>query len=259
MKILKEKIAIVTGASRSHGIGSAICLMLAEAGADIFFTHWSDYDENEGVGAEKDYPKVLSEKIINLGVRCHHMEADLSESETPTKILNRVEETLGTPSVLVNNAAYDKSVDFRNLNAEVLDKHYKINNSGTILLSTEFAKRFEHSFPGIKGGRIINFVSKGPDPNNLAYIASKGLLIAITEPLSVGLAPIGITVNSIDPGPTDSGWMDKETKEHLSQLFPMRRIGVPEDAARLVKFLASDDSEWITGQVIKSEGGFVGR
>ncbi|MDW0118353.1 SDR family oxidoreductase [Sporosarcina thermotolerans] len=259
MGILKGKIAIVTGASRSQGIGSAICLRLAEAGADIFFTHWSNYDENEGVGVDEGYPTVLSNQIKNMGVRCHHMEIDLSKLDAPTNILNRTEETLGVASVLVNNATYEKLVDFRTLTAEVLDRHYQINNSGPILLSTEFAKRFEKAFPGKSGGRIINLVSKGPDPNNLAYIASKGMIIALTEPLSVGLAPIGITVNSVDPGPTDSGWMDKSTKASLSQLFPTGNVGTPDDAARLVKFLASDESAWITGQVIKSEGGFLGR
>lgn len=259
MKNLKGKIAIVTGASRRNGIGAAICLTLAEAGADIFFTHWSRFDAEEGNGAEKEFPSILNDKIKNLGVRCFHMEADLSDPDTPKNILNACEENLGSPSILVNNAAYDKLVDFRYLNEEILDTHYKINNRGTILLSTEFAKRFEVSFPNKKGGRIINLVSKGPDPNNLAYIASKGMLIGITEPLSVGLAPIGITVNSIDPGPTDTGWMDKETKEHLKPLFPTGRIGVPEDAAKLIKFLASEDAEWITGQVILSEGGFLGK
>ena len=102
-------------------------------------------------------------------------------------------------------------------------------------------------------------VSKGPDPNNLAYIASKGMLIAITEPLSVGLAPVGITVNSIDPGPTDSGWITDEIRNHLLPMFPSGRIGEPEDAARLINFLASEESRWITGQLIKSEGGFIGK
>lgn len=259
MRILEGKIAIVTGASRSQGIGAAICLMLAEAGADIFFTHWCNYDESEGNGSESDFPNQLRESIKKSGVRCEHMEADLSELETPNAILNRCEEQLGTPSVLINNAAYDKLVNFRNLDAQVLDDHYMVNNRGTILLSTEFAKRFEKAFPEKSGGRIINLVSKGPDPNNLAYIASKGMLIAITEPLSVGLAPLGITVNSVDPGPTDSGWMDKATKDYLSRLFPTGNVGTPQDAAKLIKFLASDESGWITGQVIKSDGGYIGR
>ncbi|WP_174613728.1 SDR family NAD(P)-dependent oxidoreductase [Virgibacillus ihumii] len=158
MKVLKGKIAIVTGASRAQGIGYAICLMHAKA--DIFFTHWSTYDKSEGVGSEKKYQNVLYNKIRNLGVRCEHIEADLSRPETPTNILNQVEETLGTPSVLINNATYEKLVDFRTLDAEVLEKHYKVNNSGTLVLSTEFAKRFENAFPNKEGGRIINFVLK---------------------------------------------------------------------------------------------------
>lgn len=259
MGILDGKIAIVTGASRAQGIGSAICTTLAEAGADIFFTCWGDFDKHEGIGFEEGYPEILKRKVESFGVRCVYMEADLSNPQTPIDILDYVEKCLGPASVLVNNATYEKRIDFRSLTAKVLDKHYQVNNSGTIMLSTEFAKRFERSFPNKKGGRIINLISKGPDPENLAYIASKGMLIAITEPLSVGLAPVGITVNSVDPGPTDSGWMDEELKEAFLPYFPAGRIGEPKDAARLIKFLASNDSEWITGQVIKSEGGYVGR
>ncbi|WP_332699073.1 SDR family oxidoreductase, partial [Halalkalibacter lacteus] len=174
-------------------------------------------------------------------------------------IMDRVEETLGTPSILVNNATFESPTNFRTLNTEILDMHYKVNNSGTLMLSVEFAKRFEKSFSERKDGRIINMISKGPDPNNLAYIATKGMVIAITEPLSVALASIGITVNSVNPGPTDSGWINEEIRNHLLPLFPTGRIGVPEDAARLITFLASDDSSWITGQIIKSDGGFLGK
>ncbi|SIS68399.1 3-oxoacyl-[acyl-carrier protein] reductase [Virgibacillus pantothenticus] len=85
------------------------------------------------------------------------------------------------------------------------------------------------------------------------------MTIAATEPLSVALAPIGITVNSIDPGPTDTGWMNEEIKSNLLPLFPSGRLGRPEDAAKLITFLASDDSYWITGQTIRSEGGFLGK
>lgn len=81
----------MTGASRSQGIDSATCLMLAEAGADIFFTHWKAYDESEGVGLEKGYPNDLRDKIRKIGVRCGHMEDDLSKPEMSTNILNQVQ------------------------------------------------------------------------------------------------------------------------------------------------------------------------
>jgi 3-oxoacyl-[acyl-carrier protein] reductase len=259
MTNLKGKIAIVTGASRSKGIGAAICRSLANAGTDLFFTHWSPFDEMSGNGLDNGFPNMLCEDLSEFGVKVAHMELDLSRSDSSTIIMDRVEETLGTPSILVNNASFESPADFRTLNREILYKHYQVNNSGTLMLALEFAKRYEKSFPEGKNGRIINMVSKGPDSNNLAYIATKGMIIAITEPLSVGLAPIGITVNSVDPGPTDSGWISDELREQLLPLFPKGRIGVPEDAARLITFLASDESGWITGQTIKSEGGFLGK
>jgi 3-oxoacyl-[acyl-carrier protein] reductase len=259
MKHLQGKIAIITGASREAGIGSAICLALAHAGADIFFTHWAPFDEKEGNGAEKLWPHQLKEKLLALGVRAGHMEVDLTRLDASEKLVRVVEKELGVASILVNNATYQVDTNYHTLNIELLDKHYEINNRGTIMLCTAFAKRYEQTFPTGKSGRIINLVSGGNDPNNLAYIATKGALIAVTEPLAVGLAPIGITVNSVDPGPTDSGWMDEHLKEGLLPLFPSGRLGVPEDAARLITFLASEESSWITGQTIRSNGGFIGK
>ena len=259
MKHLKGKAAIVTGASRSTGIGAAICLSLAKAGADVFFTHWAPFDETDGNGIEKDFPQELCEIIKGFGVRSSHMPLDLSLADAPVKLLNKVEEELGTANILVNNATYESPVSYRELNAEILDKHYQVNNSGTLMLAVEFARRYERKVFDKKDGRIINLVSGGPNPNNLAYIATKGMIIAITEPLSVALAPIGITVNSVNPGPTDSGWMNEEIRNYLLPQFPSGRLGKPEDAARLITFLASDDSSWITGQTIKSEGGFLGK
>ncbi|NBJ71447.1 SDR family oxidoreductase [Roseburia sp. 1XD42-34] len=258
MENLTGKITIVTGVSYSKGMGAATCLSLAKAGADIFFTHWSPFDEAEG-RLEEAFPSKLCEKLNGFGVRSDHMQLDLSLEESPNKLLNTVHNKLGTASILVNNATYEAPTNFRTLTPETLDIHYQVNNRGTLLLSVEFAKRYEQQFQNKKDGRIINLVSKGPDPNNIAYIATKGMTIAATEPLSVALAPIGITVNSIDPGPTDIGWMNEEIKSNLLPLFPSGRLGRPEDAAKLITFLASDDSYWITGQTIRSEGGFLGK
>ncbi|WP_369899511.1 SDR family oxidoreductase [Bacillus manliponensis] len=259
MKPLEGKIAIVTGASRQAGIGTAICFALANAGADIFFTHWIAFDKTEGNGLEKHWPEALRRKLEDFGVRAHHMKLNLSDFNSHTMLLNQVENKLGTPNILVNNATYEAPSSFRSLSNAILDSHYEVNNRGTMMLCTEFAKRFEEAYPKNKDGRIINLVSGGPDPNNLAYIATKGALIAVTEPLAVALAPIGITVNSIDPGPTDSGWMDEHVKEHLLRLFPSGRLGVPEDAAKAITFLASEESYWVTGQMIRSNGGFIGK
>jgi 3-oxoacyl-[acyl-carrier protein] reductase len=142
------------------------------------------------------------------------------------------------------------------LTSELLDRHYAVNLRATALLSVEFARRFS----GKGGGRIIQLTSGqslGPMPGELAYAATKGAVEALTKTLAVELAPRGITVNAVNPGPTDTGWMTDEIKRELLPRFPMGRLGQPEDAARLIRFLVSPEAEWITGQVIHSEGGFM--
>ncbi len=257
---LYGSVAIVTGASRAQGIGTAVCRALAEAGADILFTHWGAFDAAEGNGADAGWPERLCEELQRMGVRAAHMEADLAEDDSPQRILEQVEAKLGgAASILVNNAAFCAPTEFRSMSAVDLDRHYAVNNRGTILLSNAFAARFEDKRAGCRNGRIIFLVSKGPDPNNLAYIATKGALIALTEPLATALAPLGITVNAVDPGPTDSGWITEEMRDYFLPQFPMGRLGEPEDAAKLIRFLASEEAGWITGQHIKSEGGFLGK
>lgn len=258
-KRFKGRVAIVTGASREQGIGTAICRMLAANGADIFFTHWSRYDETVGCGAEYDWANKLCTELTQFGVRSAQMEADLTDPDLPQLILEQVNNKLGAPSILINNACYSVNSGFRDLSSTILDKHYYVNIRGSSILSVEFAKQFEQNLKGLVPGRIIYLVSKGPDPDNLAYIATKGALIALTEPLSVALAPLGITVNCVDPGPTDTGWMNDDIRSFLQPLFPMGRIGLPKDAANIVSLLTSDEAQWITGQYIKSEGGFTGR
>ena len=93
-------------------------------------------------------------------------------------------------------------------------------------------------------------------PGELAYAATKGATEAFTRTLAVEVGHKGITVNAVNPGPTDTGWMSEELEQEIIHKFPSRRIGQPEDAARLVAFLASDEAAWITGQTVHSEGGF---
>ncbi|PZD97131.1 oxidoreductase [Paenibacillus sambharensis] len=259
MITLKNKIAVVTGVSRSTGIGTAICRSLASFGADIFFTHWSAFDAKEGNGLDPGWPEALKRELETIGVRAFHMEADLAKVESPSLIMDQAEQKLGTPAILINNATFESPANYKMLDALTLDNHYAVNVRGTILLTAEFARRFETNMPQGTVGRVIFMLSGGPDPNNLAYITTKSALTGIVEPLSVGLAHLNITVNGFNPGPTDSGWMNEDMKQHFLGMFPMGRIGTPQDAARGVALLVSDESQWITGQVIKSEGGFLGR
>ncbi len=254
MQRLKGKIAIVTGASREKGIGGAICRALAFEGADIFFTHWVSYDESQEYGGDGSFPVFLKGQLSELGVRAGEMSINLAKPETPEQLLDAVEHTLGTPTILVNNATHEQVVDYRELTNEILDMHYAVNVRGTSMLSTHFVQRY-----GTVGGRIINLVSgqeKTPTPGNIAYETTKGAISIFTQCLAREVASLGVTVNAIDPGPTDSGWMTDKIKEFILPKFPMGRVGTPSDAAKLVTFLATDDAQWVTGQIIHSDGGF---
>ena len=249
-------LAIVTGASRRQGIGAAVCLALARAGADIFFTHWSLYDRLMPWGAEEEEPDLLQKLIRALGVRCEHMSADLAALDAPHRIMQTAQAQMGNAAILVNNATHDDTeAPFDQLDAQTLDAYYAVNMRGTMLLSVEFARNFAL----LSGGRIINLTSgqgRGAMPGKLAYVATKGAIEAFTVTLAAEVAPRGITVNAVDPGPTDTGWMTEDVKQNILTRSPMGRIGQPEDVARLITFLASEDAGWVTGQIIRSTGGF---
>ncbi|CEG22764.1 3-oxoacyl-[acyl-carrier-protein] reductase FabG [Planococcus massiliensis] len=253
---LAGKLAVVTGASRLEGIGAAICLELAKNGCDLFFTYWTAYDREMPWGVEADEPEALLFKLREFGVKAEAMEMDLSQKEAPALLMETVIRKMGPPDILVNNAAYSTSGPFTELTADIWDRHYEVNVRGTALLCSEFAKAFKKG----SGGRIINLSSgqfQGAMPGELAYAATKGAVEAMTITLAAEAAPLGITVNAINPGPTDTGWMDDRLKVYLQERFPFGRIGKPEDAAKLVQFLAGRDADWITGQIIHSEGGFM--
>ena len=125
-----------------------------------------------------------------------------------------------------------------------------------MLLSAAFARRFAGNQPG----RIINLTSGqslGAMPDELAYAAHKGTVEAFTRSLAPAVAVKGITVNAINPGPTDTGWISPDLRAALLPRFPQGRLGTPEDAARLVAWLAGPEAGWVTGQVIHSEGGVL--
>ncbi len=242
----RGRVAVVTGAGRPRSIGTAICLALAANGADIFFTHW-------GVG-EGD-PETLLERLREAGVRAEGMELDLSIPESSGTLLDAAAERLGPPAILVNNAAHSERDGYERLDAATLDAHYAVNLRATALLGVLFARRFVGGH-----GRIVNLTSGqslGPMPGELAYAATKGAVEAFTRTLAAEVGHKGITVNAVNPGPTDTGWMTEEVRRELAPKFTPGRLGRPEDAARLVAFLAGDEAAWITGQTIHSEGGFV--
>ncbi|MDD3050258.1 MAG: SDR family oxidoreductase [Candidatus Cloacimonetes bacterium] len=252
----EKRVAIITGVTRLKGIGRAICLELAKMGIDIFFTYWRNYDRTMPWGVKDDEPDLIQKEIIELGVRCEKAEIDLSEKLSTDNIFNRVETSLGFPSILINNATHSTMTNIENITARELDKHYFVNLRAPILLSSAFVRNFRNSHPG----RIIN-ISSGQSLSamntEIAYAVTKGAIETFTKTMQHELAYKNITINAINPGMTDSGWIDEDLSKIFINKFPKGRFGLPSDAAKIVGFLVSKDADWITGQIIHSEGGFI--
>lgn len=251
-----NRIAIVTGVSRLAGIGRATCLELAKDGIDIFFTYWSAYDKQMPWSVAKDEPDIIQKEIRSLGRKCEKLELDLSAPKAVDLLFEKVMSKMGTADILINNATYSTETTLENFSVSELDKHYYINVRATTLLTLGFIKQFRRS----SGGRIVNLTSGqslGQMPDELAYAITKGAAETLTTTLSQKIAVRGITINAVNPGPNDTGWMDDNIKKGLKERFPMKRLGTPQDTANLIGFLVSEKAEWVTGQIIHSEGGFV--
>jgi 3-oxoacyl-[acyl-carrier protein] reductase len=253
-----RNVALITGASRKAGIGAAVARALAQDGADIFITFYRPYDRKAGLVGNPDEHLSLLSELREIGPRAEGLELDLSDPEAPRQLFDYVEATLGRVTILVNNATYSVRDGIEQLSSDHLDKHYALNFRAMALLCAEFVRRYRRNLLSTHRGRIINLSSGqglNPMPGELAYAATKGAVEAFSRSLSVEIGRLGITVNSVDPGATDTGWISPDLKKRLEAESPMGRVGAPEDAARLIRFLASAEAEWITGQVIHSRGG----
>jgi 3-oxoacyl-[acyl-carrier protein] reductase len=253
-----NKIALITGASRKVGIGAAIARELSVAGIDVFITYFRPYDHQTGLAGEPDEPLHLLAELRQNGYRAEGLELDLTGPQAPRQLFDQVEALFGPVSILVNNATYSMRDGIETLSAAGLDKHYALNVRAMALLCAEFVRRYKQNTSKIDGGRIINLSSGqsvGPMPGELAYAATKGAVEAFTVSLSAEVGSLGITVNAVDPGITDTGWIPSDLQSRWTAEAPTGRVGMPQDAARLIRFLASAEAAWITGQVIHSRGG----
>jgi 3-oxoacyl-[acyl-carrier protein] reductase len=250
---LAGRVAIVTGVSRRVGIGMAVARRLAALGAGLFVTSWTAHDREQPWGAD---PGGMDAVLAELAAgRVEHLEADFLDPEAPERVMAAAVEAFGHVDMLVCNHARSSEGGLGQLTAAELDASFAVNARAVLLLVQAFAAQHD----GRAGGRVVLFTSGqhlGPMPGEVAYATSKGALVGITVTLADALADQGITVNTINPGPTDTDYVDQPTRERVATMFPAGRWGAPDDAARLVAWLCTDDAAWITGQVIDSEGGF---
>jgi 3-oxoacyl-[acyl-carrier protein] reductase len=251
---MSGKVALITGVSRKLGIGAAIAHTLARAGATIFTTYYQPFDAMTPWGSTGQEPEAILAELQAYGVAAAGVEADLADPSAPAQVLAAANQAFGHVDILINNAAHYQAATLETLTGVLLDQHYVVNVRGTLLLCQAFAKQHD----GRAGGRIVNLTSgQGvtPMPDELPYVMTKAAIEGLTLTLSAALASKQITVNAVDPGATDTGWISDRLRAELVRQAPFGRIGFPDDAARLIGFLVSDAGQWITGQVIRSRGG----
>ena len=260
------RVALVTGVSRRAGIGMAVARRLAGLGADLFVTSWTAHDREQPWGADPGgVDAVLAELAAAVAPtagasgraagRVEHLAADFLDPEAPAQVVAAAVAAFGHVDVLVCNHARSSAGGLGKLTAAELDASFAVNTRAVLLLVQAFAAQHD----GRPGGRAVLFTSGqhlGPMPGELAYATSKGALVEITASLADTLADRAITVNTVNPGPTDTAYVDQATRQRVAGMFPAGRWGTPDDAARLVAWLCTDDAAWITGQIINSEGGF---
>jgi 3-oxoacyl-[acyl-carrier protein] reductase len=184
------------------------------------------------------------------------MELDLAGPQAPSQLVNAAAAAFGHLDILVcNHALASDDGPLGTLTAAMLDAHWAVNTRSTILLAQAFAAQHD----GRPGGRVVFMTSGqdlGPMTDQVAYAASKGALASITRTLAAQLAEQAITLNAVNPGPVDTGYAPPEAHEAVRRRFPQQRWGAPDDPARLIAWLATDEAAWVTGQIINTEGGF---
>jgi 3-oxoacyl-[acyl-carrier protein] reductase len=181
---------------------------------------------------------------------------DLADPGAPVRLIDAAVRAFGHVDILVcNHARSGGDGRLGTLDADMLDAHWRVNTRSVILLTQAYAARHD----GRPGGRIILMTSgqdRAPMRDEVAYATAKGALASITPTLADHLIDRGITLNTVNPGPVDTGYAPPAVHEAVRRRFPVQRWGAPDDPARLVAWLATDEAMWVTGQVIDSEGGF---
>lgn len=249
MPTLNEKVALVTGGSK--GIGAGIAKELAAAGAAVVVNYATDR-----IGAES-----VVAAITLAGGRATAIPGDVSKSADVARLFDETQRTYGALDVLVNNAGVYTPMLLEAVTEDEFHREFNTNVLGPLMVIRESLKHF-----GPNGGSVINIgsgASRMCPPGFSIYAASKSALDAITGVLSKELAPRKIRVNSVNPGATRSEGtqaaglygVESEFEKQLVAMTPLGRIGLPSDIAKVVLFLASADSDWLTGEIILASGG----
>ncbi|NYE96515.1 3-oxoacyl-[acyl-carrier protein] reductase [Psychromicrobium silvestre] len=275
--------ALITGVSRRRGIGFAVARRFAGQGANVFIQHYSPHDVGQPWGDDKLTELTAELRAAQVpDARFGELSADLGQPTSSETVVKAAGAALGRLDILVcNHARSGSDGSIFEMTPEILDGHWAVNARSTLLLTRYFAEQFrpavaQRTEPGVRQhrepqdelatGRVIWMTSgqlDGPMPGEVSYAASKASLAGLTGTVASELLSRGIILNTVNPGPVNTGYMDPDTADRpleglqkALKRLPFGRFGAPEDPARLISWLASEDARWIIGQVLTSDGGF---
>ena len=242
--------ALITGVGRRRGIGAGLAAGLAADGWDLALSYWTPYDVRIGLDGGPDDPERLADELRAPGRRVELLPADLADPSVPDELIGQANDRLGSLDALVLSHAEGVDSTILTTTVESFDRHYAVNVRAVWLLIAAFARQVS------EGGGAIVALTSDHTVGNLPYGATKGALDRVVLAAAHELADRGVRANVVNPGPVDTGWMDDATRAAVLADQPTGRLGTPEDVANVVRFLLSDQGQWVNGQLLYSNGGF---
>jgi 3-oxoacyl-[acyl-carrier protein] reductase len=287
---LKDKVVLVTGGNNPFGIGAAIARAFASQGANVFIHFYrreidfpnkdqdNSHSQKPGLGFFFEQQRKTADAVVTFirksGGKAESWEGNLRNPKNVKRLFEAAEKAFGQVDILVNNAAEYVADTFlpsivlgkeselwaggptiSTIDVESHDRHFAVNSRAVAILMTMFVRRIIER--QANWGRIINISADCAwgCPKEISYRASKYALESYSRSAAAELGPYGITVNVVSPGPVQSGYISPEMEETLIADIPLGRVGRPKDIANTVVFLASEQANWITGQLIFVHGG----